>query len=129
LAYGSWVAIALRFDSRVARGIEMKLLFLSFAVGLGVGALYGLIRVKSPAPPIVALLGLLGMVIGEQFGVWIHTKKLDVSRAASVCLDGESYGRQLHKPPSSKARYEPNSIFAEHTAMTDEVDTIDVHSR
>ena len=67
----------------------MKVLFLSFIVGLGVGVLYGLIRVKSPAPPIVALLGLLGMVVGEQFGVWIHTKKLDVSRAASVCLVGE----------------------------------------
>ena len=47
----------------------MKVLFLSFVVGLGVGALYGLIRVKSPAPPIVALLGLLGMVLGEQLGV------------------------------------------------------------
>jgi hypothetical protein len=32
----------------------MKVLFLSFIVGLGVGVLYGLIRVKSPAPPIVA---------------------------------------------------------------------------
>jgi XapX domain-containing protein len=46
----------------------MKVLFLSFVVGLGVGVLYGLIRVKSPAPPIVALLGLLGMVLGEQLG-------------------------------------------------------------
>jgi XapX domain-containing protein len=34
----------------------MKMLFLSFIVGLGVGILYGLIRVKSPAPPIVVLL-------------------------------------------------------------------------
>jgi XapX domain-containing protein len=62
----------------------MKVLFISFVVGLGVGILYGLIRVKSPAPPIVALLGLLGMVIGEQFGIWLQTKKLDVSHAASV---------------------------------------------
>lgn len=69
----------------------MKVLFLSFVVGLGVGVLYGLIRVKSPAPPIVALLGLLGMVLGEQLGIWIQTKKLDVSRAASVCLVGERY--------------------------------------
>jgi XapX domain-containing protein len=69
----------------------MKILFISFAVGLGVGVLYGLIRVKSPAPPIVALLGLLGMVLGEQLGIWIQTKKLDVPRAAAVCLVGESY--------------------------------------
>jgi XapX domain-containing protein len=71
----------------------MKVLFISFVVGLGVGVLYGLIRVKSPAPPIVALLGLLGMVLGEQLGTWVHTKKVNVSQAASVCLVGESYDR------------------------------------
>ena len=74
--------------------MDMKVLFVSFAAGLGVGALYGLIRVKSPAPPIVALLGLLGMVLGEQLGIWIQTKKLDVPRAAAVCLVGERYDRQ-----------------------------------
>jgi XapX domain-containing protein len=72
----------------------MKVLLLSFIVGLGVGVLYGLLRVKSPAPPIVALLGLLGMVFGEQFGIWVHAKKLDVARAASVCLVGERYDPQ-----------------------------------
>jgi XapX domain-containing protein len=72
----------------------MKILFVSFAVGLFVGVLYGVIRVKSPAPPIVALLGLLGMVFGEQLGIWIQAKKLNVSHAASVCLVGEGYDRQ-----------------------------------
>ena len=75
----------------------MKVLFISFVVGLGVGVLYGLIRVKSPAPPIVALLGLLGMVLGEQLGIWVHTKNINVSQAASVCLVGESHDR-----PSSR---------------------------
>ena len=69
----------------------MKGLLLSFVVGLGVGVVYGLIRVKSPAPPIIALLGLLGMVLGEQIGIWSQTKKLDVPRVVSVCLVGESY--------------------------------------
>jgi XapX domain-containing protein len=105
----------------------MKVLFLSFVVGLGVGVLYGLIRVKSPAPPIVALLGLLGMVFGEQFGIWVQTKKLDVSRAASVCLVGERYDRRPYHPPSRKTRYAGSSIFAEHMAMTHELDTRDVH--
>jgi XapX domain-containing protein len=71
--------------------MEMKMLLVSFIVGLGVGALYGLIRVKSPAPPIVALLGLLGMVLGEQLGIWMQTKKLDVPHTAAVCLVGEGY--------------------------------------
>ena len=81
------------FRSDLGRRYVMKVLLISFVVGLGVGILYGLIRVKSPAPPIVALLGLLGMVIGEQFGIWVQTKKLDVSHAASVCLVGERYDR------------------------------------
>ena len=75
----------------------MKVLVLSFVVGLGVGALYGLIRVKSPAPPIVALVGLLGMVLGEQVGIWIQTRKLDVPAVVSVCLVGETYDEQ-HQP-------------------------------
>jgi XapX domain-containing protein len=38
----------------------------SLGLGLLVGIFYGLIKVRSPAPPMIALLGLLGMVIGEQ---------------------------------------------------------------
>ena len=72
----------------------MKVLLISFAVGLFVGILYGVIRVKSPAPPIVALLGLLGMVLGEQFGSWIHTKDISVTRAASVCLVGKHWDQR-----------------------------------
>jgi XapX domain-containing protein len=71
----------------------MRPLFVSFAVGLGVGVLYGLLHVKSPAPPIVALLGLLGMVIGEQIGTWRHTTTLDVSQATPVYLLGAIYRR------------------------------------
>lgn len=44
----------------------MKAMLISFAVGLAVGVVYALLRVKSPAPPLVALAGLLGMVWGEQ---------------------------------------------------------------
>jgi XapX domain-containing protein len=41
----------------------------SLLMGLAVGAAYGLIQVRSPAPPLIALLGLLGMVLGEQGAV------------------------------------------------------------
>ncbi|MBJ9984833.1 DUF1427 family protein [Acinetobacter sp. S40] len=44
----------------------MKVYVLSLGVGLLVGVLYYLLNVRSPAPPIVALVGLLGMVIGEK---------------------------------------------------------------
>ena len=39
---------------------------ISLAVGILVGATYALLRVHSPAPPLMALVGLLGIVIGEQ---------------------------------------------------------------
>jgi XapX domain-containing protein len=38
----------------------------SLLVGLVVGVVYGLIQVRSPAPPLIALAGLLGMALGEQ---------------------------------------------------------------
>lgn len=44
----------------------MKPHLVAFAVGLLVGAIYGLLNVRSPAPPVVALVGLLGILLGEQ---------------------------------------------------------------
>jgi XapX domain-containing protein len=44
----------------------MKVYVVSLAVGVLVGILYALLSVRSPAPPIVALIGLLGMLVGEQ---------------------------------------------------------------
>jgi XapX domain-containing protein len=44
----------------------MKSYLVSLAVGVIVGVIYGLLRVRSPAPPTVALIGLFGMLAGEQ---------------------------------------------------------------
>lgn len=44
----------------------MKTYLLSAAVGLLVGAIYGVLNVRSPAPPVIALVGLLGILVGEQ---------------------------------------------------------------
>lgn len=44
----------------------MKLYLVALGVGILVGAIYGLLNVRSPAPPVVALVGLLGMLVGEQ---------------------------------------------------------------
>jgi len=38
----------------------------SLGAGILAGVVYGLINVRSPAPPAIALVGLLGMLIGEQ---------------------------------------------------------------
>lgn len=44
----------------------MKIHLLSLGVGLLVGVIYALLNVRSPAPPVVALIGLLGILLGEQ---------------------------------------------------------------
>jgi XapX domain-containing protein len=38
---------------------------ISLGAGFVVGLLYWLVRVQSPAPPLIALVGLLGIVLGE----------------------------------------------------------------
>jgi XapX domain-containing protein len=38
----------------------------ALAAGALVGVIYGLINVRSPAPPIVGLVGVLGILVGEQ---------------------------------------------------------------
>jgi XapX domain-containing protein len=46
--------------------MSLKLYLLSFGAGLLVGIVYSLLQVRSPAPPVIALVGLLGILIGEQ---------------------------------------------------------------
>ncbi len=72
----------------------MKVYLLSLAIGLGVGVIYGVLGVRSPAPPIVALLGLLGMLVGEQLVPWVQHRIFDV-RAMTHVSD--------HTPKSAKA--------------------------
>ena len=44
----------------------MKTYLLSAGAGILVGVIYSLLNVRSPAPPLVALVGLLSILVGEQ---------------------------------------------------------------
>lgn len=44
----------------------MKVYLFSLGAGILVGMVYYLLGVRSPAPPVVALVGLLGILLGEQ---------------------------------------------------------------
>jgi XapX domain-containing protein len=44
----------------------MKVYVISLGAGILVGIIYSALSVRSPAPPIIALIGLFGILIGEQ---------------------------------------------------------------
>lgn len=54
----------------------MSPLFISLGAGVLIGLLYALLKVRSPAPPAVALVGLLGMVIGGQVAAQFVQKEV-----------------------------------------------------
>lgn len=68
----------------------MKLYVISLAVGLLVGIIYAVLQVRSPAPPAIALIGLLGMLIGEQIVPSVKRlmegEKVTVSWLRSECV-------------------------------------------
>ena len=51
----------------------MRAHLISLGAGLLVGVIYSLINVRSPAPPVVALVGLLGILVGEQIPPLVRT--------------------------------------------------------
>lgn len=57
-------------------------LIISLGAGVLVGLLYALLNVRSPAPPAIALVGLLGMLLG---GALMHAW-LPAARPATALL-------------------------------------------
>lgn len=70
----------------------MKLYVISLAVGLLVGIIYSVLQVRSPAPPAIALIGLLGMLIGEQAGP-IARKLIEREPVTAAWLRSECVAR------------------------------------
>lgn len=63
----------------------MKVYVLSLAAGLLVGVIYNLLSVRSPAPPLVALVGLLGILVGEQ-----------IIPVTKLLIGGSSFSEAFH---------------------------------
>jgi XapX domain-containing protein len=89
----------------------VKVYVVSFAVGVLVGVVYGLLHVRSPAPPVVALIGLLGMLVGEQLipmvkQVWQGHTVTSACRQAVPPIFGMLPGRAAASstPADSKER-------------------------
>jgi XapX domain-containing protein len=73
------------FRAPLAKEHSMRSYLASLLLGAAVGVVYGLVKVRSPAPPAIALLGLLGMLAGEQAVSLVrsHVFKSDVQLGAS----------------------------------------------
>jgi XapX domain-containing protein len=69
----------------------MRIYLLSLGAGLLVGVVFSLLNVRSPAPPVVALVGLMGILIGEQI-IPVAKHMLDGSQLAAAW-------RQSHGTP------------------------------
>ena len=63
----------------------MKIYLLSLGAGVLVGVIYSVLNVRSPAPPLVALVGLLGILVGEQ-----------IIPVGKQILSGSSFLRACH---------------------------------
>ena len=61
----------------------MRVYLLSLGAGLVVGVVYSLLNVRSPAPPVVALVGLFGILVGEQI-IPVAKHMLDGSHLAAA---------------------------------------------
>lgn len=60
----------------------MRTYVVALTAGVLVGVIYGLLGVRSPAPPVVALVGLFGILLGEQLVPM--TKRLFAKEAINV---------------------------------------------
>ncbi|UGY17286.1 DUF1427 family protein [Bradyrhizobium septentrionale] len=77
---------------------------LSLLMGVAAGVAYGLVQVRSPAPPLIALVGLLGMVVGERM---INTARHHFAPASTPIAQADD----AHLDPHGRsARQMPNRI-------------------
>lgn len=70
--------------------MDWKPYAISLGIGLLVGTLYAFLNTRSPAPPVIALLGLLGMLIGETVVSWAKNR-MTAEVAAAHCLHAKTF--------------------------------------
>src|ERR1700756_181173 len=96
---------------------EMRAYLLSLGAGLLVGMVYSLLNVRSPASPVVAVVGLLGILIGEQIiPVARHRKVRRTSWASCPGVSRRQCSMRLtprrssaHDPTHADRRSDPAS--------------------
>jgi XapX domain-containing protein len=87
----------------------MRVYLLSLGAGLLVGIVYSLLNVRSPAPPLVALVGLLGILIGEQV-IPVGKEMLSGATWAGALNTAKSATHVLGLLPGRHAETKSNTI-------------------
>jgi XapX domain-containing protein len=85
----------------------MKIWILSLALGLIAGGIYATLGIHSPAPPVIALLGLFGMLVGEQL-IPITRRLISREPLTLAWFRHECVPKISGTPPSGKASVSPD---------------------
>jgi XapX domain-containing protein len=95
----------------------MKPYLLSLGAGLVVGIVYSLLNVRSPAPPVIALVGLFGILAGEQ--IVPLAKRLIASQDISASTIQEYCGAHMFGRLPGRCRGSTADIAVKPPAASD----------
>jgi XapX domain-containing protein len=90
----------------------MRTYLLSLGAGLLVGIVYSLLNVRSPAPPVVALVGLLGILIGEQI-IPVARHMLEGSHLATAWRQSQCTPHMFGRLPGRHVQLTQRTINSE----------------
>ena len=88
----------------------MKIYLLSLGAGVLVGVIYSVLNVRSPAPPLIALVGLLGILMGEQI-IPVSKQMLSGSSFLGACRDAKCASHLFGMLPG---RHQNGAATTEH---------------
>ena len=88
----------------------MKIYLVSLGAGVLVGVIYSLLNVRSPAPPLVALVGLLGILVGEQI-IPVGKHMLAGSHLLGACREAQCASHLFGMLPG---RHQDEAVTREH---------------
>jgi XapX domain-containing protein len=59
-----------------SQAISLGAVLLAFGTGLAVGVVFSLVKLPSPAPPLLGLIGLSGMFVGQRLWPFLAARFL-----------------------------------------------------
>ncbi len=99
----------------------MKPYLVSLALGLLVGVIYALFEVRSPAPPVIALVGLLGILLGEQIPPLV--KQAWAKESGQMSWLHDQVAPHVFGSLPAPAKERTDAIKGDGVAVADDADT------